>query len=274
MTNARSIDHLDTPALNAHERREVTRELLVRMTEEPGSRAELEDRVIRVNLGVAREVARRYEGRGVPADDLEQVAYLGLVKAVRRFDPTRGTDFLSFAVPTIRGEVRRWFRDAGWVVRPPRSVQELQAAITAAQEELHQSLGRSPGAAEVAAHLGVDPESVRDAIAARGCFAPASLDAPRSEASEGPELHERLACVEPGYPTVEARVTLRPLVGELSPRERRILEMRFVHGATQREIGEEIGVTQMQVSRLLSGIFARLRDGLQGGPGATGTQAA
>lgn len=249
--------------LTRAERMARTEELLARLAAAGERPAEVEDEVIRLNMVVAREVARRYEGRGIPAEDLQQVAYLGLVKAVRRFDPSRATDFLSFAVPSIRGELRRWFRDAGWVVRPPRSVQELQSQVTTAQEELWQSLGRAPRPSEIAAHLDVDREQVVDALTAQGCFVPASLDVPLGE--EGGELVvDRLEAAEPGYARVEARVDLRPLVRSLSPRERRMLAMRFFEGATQAEIGEAIGVTQMQVSRLLSGLFARMRGRLRG----------
>ena len=212
--------------------------------------------MVRLNLGVATEVAHRYRGRGIPVEDLRQVAALGLVKAVQRFDPDLATDFLSYAVPTIRGELRRHFRDAGWMVRPPRSIQELQARVTAADGELHQTLGRPPRPHEVAGHLGVSTSQVVEALAATGCFAPASLD------GAGPDEESALARLgdeDAGYARAEARVTLRSLVRELSSRERRILELRFVRGCTQAEIGSEIGVTQTQVSRQLSGLLERLR---------------
>lgn len=249
--------------LTRAERVARTEDLLARLAAAGERPAELEDEVVRLNMVVAREIARRYEGRGIPAEDLQQVAYLGLVKAVRRFDPTRSTDFLSFAVPSIRGELRRWFRDAGWVVRPPRSVQELQAQVTAAEEELWQSLGRAPRPSEIAAHLDVSREQVVDALTAHGCFVPASLDAPIGD-DAGEATADRLQVAEPGYARVDALVDLRPLVRALSPRERRMLAMRFFDGATQAEIGSAIGVTQMQVSRLLSGLFARLRGRLRG----------
>jgi RNA polymerase sigma-B factor len=246
--------------LSRRERVQTTEELLARMSEATGgARSDLENQVIRLNMRVAREVARRYEGRGLAADDLRQVAYLGLVKAVRNYDPEKATDFHSFAVPTIRGELRRWFRDAGWTVRPPRSIQELQSKIAAAQDDLVQSLGRSPRPTEIAAHLEEDVERVIDALSANGCFAPSSLDSPGVVADSG-SLGERLGAPEGGYASVEARVALRPLMRELDRRERRILEMRFYQGATQAEIGTEIGVTQMQVSRLLSALFERLRE--------------
>lgn len=244
-------------------RREFTSELLAEMEGVTGRRRRiLENDLIAVNLPVAREVAARYHGRGIAVDDLEQVAGMGLVKAVRSYDPAKATDFLSFAVPTIRGEIRRHFRDAGWAVRPPRSVQEMQAHITRAQGELWQQLGREPRPAEIAAHLDVEPDQVLSALQANGCFAPASLDAANDPDESSPV--DRMGDAEPGYALAEARVMLKPLLRDLTPRERRILELRFVEGRTQAEIGKEIGVTQMQVSRLLSGLFERLRTQLTG----------
>ena len=255
--------------LTRAERVARTEELLARLAVTGERPAELEDEVVRINMVVAREIARRYEGRGIPAEDLQQVAYLGLVQAVRRFDVARSTDFLSFAVPSIRGELRRWFRDAGWMVRPPRSVQELQTQVAVAQEELWQALGRAPRPSEIAAHLDVAREQVVDALTAHGCFVPASLDAPAGGEDAGERLADRLQVVEPGYSRAEARADLRRVVAVLSPRERRMLGMRFLDGATQAEIGSAIGVTQMQVSRLLSGLFARLRDRLRGDDGGS-----
>jgi RNA polymerase sigma-B factor len=225
--------------------------------ESPERRKALHDEVIRLNMQVAGEIARRYHGRGIPGDDLDQVANLGLVKAVQGFDPSHGSDFLSFAVPTIRGEIRRYFRDFGWTIRPPRSVQELQTKITAAEGELFQSLGRSPRPSEIAKHLDVDLELVLDSLAANGCFAPVSLDTPVADGESGPG--DRLGGVDPAFASAEARVALKSVMRGLTPRERRILEMRFFGGCTQAEIGAEVGVTQMQVSRLLSRLLTRLR---------------
>src|SRR3954454_15070903 len=215
------------------------------------------DEIVRLNMTVASDVARRYRGRGVASDDLDQVAFLGLVKAVKGFDPALGHDFLSFAVPTIRGELRRYFRDLGWTVRPPRSIQELQTKIVAAEGELYQKLGRAPRPSEFAEHLDVELDLVLDALAANGCFAPASLDAPTAEGEDA--IGDRLGSLDTAFDTAEARLALRPLMRGLTPRERRILEMRFFGGATQAEIGADIGVTQMQVSRLLTRLLARLR---------------
>jgi RNA polymerase sigma-B factor len=225
-----------------------------------GRRAALEDEIIRLNMAVASDCARRYRNRGVATEDLEQVAYLGLVKAVRGFDPQRGPDFLAYAVPTIRGELRRHFRDLGWALRPPRSIQELQTRILAAEGDLAQELGRSPRPSDLARHLGVDLEQVLDALGAAGCFTPTSLDGPAAEGDDA--LGDRIGELDPAFADAEARVTLHTVLRGLTPRERRILELRFFGGYTQAEIGADIGVTQMQVSRLLNRILGRLRERL------------
>jgi RNA polymerase sigma-B factor len=241
-------------------RREATETLLAAMTtatDETG-RQVLEDRLVEVNLQIALDVARRYRSRGVPTEDLEQVACLGLVKAARGYDPDRATDFLSYAVPTIRGEVRRYFRDHGWAVRPPRTVQQAQARITASESDLCQELGRAPRPSEIAERLDLDLDLVVEALAANGCFSPTSLDATPAGAETG--IGERLGGDDDAFDSAEARVALKPLLAHLDRRERIMLEMRFFKGATQSEIGEVLGITQMQVSRLLSALLARLRD--------------
>jgi RNA polymerase sigma-B factor len=225
----------------------------------PEERAEIEEQIVRRNMKMAVDASRRFRGRGIPDDDLQQVAYLGLVKAVRGFDPERGHDFLSFAVPTIRGEVRRHFRDLGWAVRPPRPVQEAQTKIVGCQGELYQELGRAPRPSEIAAHLDLDIDLVVEALGAQGCFAPASLDA--HDEGDDP-IGDRLGYTDAGFDHAEARALLAPILARLSDRERTIVEMRFFRNCTQAQIGQEIGVTQMQVSRLLTRLLARLREEL------------
>lgn len=255
------------------DRKPRTADLFAQLTAAPESEhPDLIDEIVRVNMRLARDCAKRYRGRGIADDDLEQVAYVGLVKAVRGFDPTRGHDFLVFAVPTIRGELRRHFRDLGWAVRPPRSIQELQSRILAAESDLVQELGRSPRPSDLARHLDVDLEQVLDALAANGCFAPTSLDVTVRDGDES--IGDRLGGTDPAFDTAEARVTLSAVLRGLTPRERRILELRFVGGRTQAEIGADIGVTQMQVSRLLNRILGRLREQLVAGPDASSGPAA
>jgi RNA polymerase sigma-B factor len=244
-------------------RRETTARLLAEIheTEDEQERNNLRAEVVVLNMGVARAIAHRYRRRGLAEDDLEQAAYVGLVKAVNGFDPAHERDFLSYAVPTVAGEVKRFFRDFGWSVRPPRRVQELQSGIAKASNDLTQKLGRSPTPNEVAADLGVDVESVIEALAADGAFTPASLDVPVGEDGTA-TLGDLMPADETGFSSAEARVVLGPIVRALSTRDRRILELRFFEGWTQEQIARDIGVTQMQVSRLLSRILRDLRSEL------------
>ena len=243
-------------------RKDATEQLLglCRTTSDDDERRRYQDQVVEINMQVAVDVARRYRSRGVAIEDLEQVAYLGLVKAARGFDPERATDFLSYAVPTIRGEVRRYFRDHGWTVRPPRTVQQAQARITAVESDLCQELGRAPRPTEIAERLELDLDLVVEALAANGCFVPTSLDAAPADAEGG--IGDRLGEADASFDSAEARVALKPLLSHLDRRERIMLEMRFFKGSTQAEIGEVLGITQMQVSRLLSALLGRLRDEL------------
>lgn len=250
------------------ERRAQTAELLRRAHgASPAERARYEEAAVELNLDVARDVAKRFRGRGIADEDLQQVTYLGLVKAVRTYDPTKASDLLTFAVPTIRGELRRHFRDQGWMVRPPRSIQELQAKVTAAEAELYQRVERAPRADEIADHLGVDVDRVVAAQSANGCFTPTSLDDTGPAGDDTPTV-DRLGDDDQGFERAEARMMLQPLLRDLSRRERRILDLRFCHGWNQAEIGADIGVTQMQVSRLLQQILSRLRSRLEQGVAA------
>jgi RNA polymerase sigma-B factor len=249
------------PIAVLHESRsDATARLFAERRENPADRDRIEEELVRINMRVAADATRRFRNRGIATEDLEQVAYVGLVKAVRAFDPDRGHDFLSFAIPTIRGEVRRHFRDLGWTVRPPRSIQEAQTKILGCEGELVQQLGRAPRPSEIAAHLGLDLDVVVEALGANGCFAPVSLDATTGEDEDA--LTRRLGQHDPGFDVAEARALLAPLLARLTARERKIVEMRFFRGCTQAEIGQEIGVTQMQVSRLLSRLIARMRNEL------------
>jgi RNA polymerase sigma-B factor len=260
-TNAAAAPEKPAADARTHRRAETARLFDEAVQADGVVRAGLLEEIIRLNMVIAGELARRYHGRGIGAEDLDQVANLGLVKAVQGFDPTQGNDFLSFAVPTIRGEIRRYFRDFGWAIRPPRSVQEMQSRIATAEGELFQALGRSPRPSEIAEHLGVDLELVVDSLSANGCFAPMSLDAPVADGDASPT--DRLGDFDPSFATAEARIVLGRILSDLNSRDRQILEMRFFGGCTQAEIGAEIGVTQMQVSRLLSRLLDRLRRRLE-----------
>jgi RNA polymerase sigma-B factor len=243
----------------------TTRTLLSRRaaTTDEDLRQSLLDEAIELNLSIAHSIATRFRGRGVEPEDLDQVAYLGLVKAARSYDPSTDTPFLAYAVPTIRGEVKRYFRDCSWTVRIPRRLQELQGTIAAVRPQLVQDLHREPTVAELAAEIGAEVHEVEAAIAADGCFSVLSLDRPVDGDSTA-NLADTIADTDDtAFERTEAVAVLEPVLSDLAPRERRILELRFVEGHTQADIGAEIGVSQMQVSRLLRGILDRLRNRIE-----------
>jgi RNA polymerase sigma-B factor len=218
------------------------------------------DDLIEAHAPAARSMASRYRNRGIDLDDLEQVALVGLVKAAQRFDPDAGHDFLSYAVPTVRGEIRRHFRDHGWAVRPPRRVQELQAHLATADEALSAGLGRAPRPAELARHLGVPVADVVEALSADGCFTPSSLDAPVGEGSSA--MGDLLGREDRGVEQVEARMVVTPLVQGLSERDRLIIGLRYRDELTQQEIADVVSLTQAQVSRILTRVLAEMRAAL------------
>jgi len=224
---------------------------------DPAERDALVNEIVEINRGVAESVAARYRNRGVAFEDLCQVAYVGLIRAVRQYDAERADDLLTYAVPTIRGEVQRYFRDHGWAVRPPRRVQELQIQLRRQHTELAQELGREPTVEEVCSTLDVTARDYEEAMSAVGCFHPVSLDQPVRTDSTA-TIGEAIP-VEQSVDAVEARAVLQPVLRTLSPRDRRIVHLRFVEDLTQEQIGDEIGVTQMQVSRLLSRILDEMR---------------
>jgi len=260
-----SLPHLaePVPEASSYNRADRTRDLVSQLStcEDDAERHRICNELAAVNMPVADSVVSRYRNRGVATEDLQQVAYLALTKATRRFDPRAGHDFLSFCVPTMRGEVRRYFRDKGWMVRPPRRIQELQQRLGAARTDLTASLGRPPTPDDLARHLDERPADIREALDGQGCFTPTSLDRTVSD-ERGSTLGELIGVDDAEQEAAEARVTLAPVVRKLSARDRHILRLRFYEGLTQREIAEDIGVTQMQVSRLLSRIYRDLRDEL------------
>ena len=221
-------------------------------------RKRLQDEVVVMHMGLARAIAARYRGRGIADDDLVQAATMALLKAARNFDPSHGAEFLTYAVVTMKGEVKRQFRDFGWMVRPPRPIQKMQADVAHAESELTQTLGRSPRVREVAEHLGSTEDEVLEALSADGCFTPTSLDLPAGEQGNG-VLGDPLAGENTALEEAEARVMLMPAVKALAERDRKVLYLRFFRQQTQSQIAEEIGVTQMQVSRILSRVLGQLR---------------
>jgi RNA polymerase sigma-B factor len=235
------------------------RKLLVRY-HESGDAAAREELVKRF-LPLARQLARRYQRTNEPLDDLMQVASVGLVKAVDRFDPERGTAFSTFAVPTILGELKRYFRDSGWAAHVPRGMQERAMKLEQVVETLHRKLGRSPSTREVAAELGQSEEEVLEALEAQGAYDAVSLEQQRSDQAQGGDTYaDTLATEEESYDLVEYEATIEPALNALAPRDRLILHLRFSEDLTQSEIAERIGVSQMHVSRLIRQALSRLRE--------------
>ncbi len=252
--------HCSTAADRAA-REAATRQLMERRaaSTDEDERQRLLEEVVELNIEMARGIARRFRGRGAEADDLEQVAYLGLVKAAHHYKLEADTPFIGFAIPTIRGEVKRYFRDCAWTVRIPRRLQEMQGTIATKLPLLEQELNREPTPVEIAEHLGVDVSDVEQALAAKGCFNVLSLDRP-ADVDADLTLADVVADVEDGsIDQLETVEMLQPVLEDLGPRERRILQLRFVEGWTQSEIGRDIGVSQMQVSRVLRKILDDLR---------------
>ncbi|MFR0366696.1 SigB/SigF/SigG family RNA polymerase sigma factor [Streptomyces sp. MCC20] len=240
---------------------DIDARLRVLHTTPPGRRREaLREEVIASLLPLARRLARRYQGRGEPDEDLYQVACVGVVKAVDRFDPTKGHAFLSFAVPTVTGEIKCHFRDRTWNVRVPRRIQEAQARIRHAQLELEQRRrsGERVTARELALHTGLPEEDVTAALEARGTYFAYSLDAPQAGGADVP-LGETLGVEERGIDLVVDCVALRSVVYRLTDRQRQILYLRFFRSMTQKQIGLMLGLSQMHISRVLSTTYEQLR---------------
>ena len=215
--------------------------------------------LIVAHLPLVRSLARRYTNRGEDLDDLVQVGTVGLIKAVDRFDPSRGHELASFAAPTILGEIRRHFRDRAWTVRPPRSLQDAHAEVSAAVERLSAELGHTPSVAEIARDTGLDPELVLDATLVGGAYRPLSLS--------GPAGGEEEDAIDPGtddegFVTAERRATLGEGLAALPPRERVILHLRFAEGLSQSQIAERVGISQMHVSRLIRRALETMRGSL------------
>ena len=224
------------------------------------SRARLRDRAIEAWLPLARHLANRYANRGEPRDDLYQVAVVGLIKAADRFETDRGVDFAGFAIPTIVGELKRHFRDKTWSVRVPRRLQELRLAITGANNTLSHTLGRAPTVTDIATYLKISEDEVIEGLEGARAYNSTSLSTPISES--GTELGETLGSEDTGFAEAEARIALGPALATLDEREQRIVSLRFYGNLTQQQIAEQIGVSQMHVSRLLTKALAKLRRNL------------
>jgi RNA polymerase sigma-B factor len=219
----------------------------------------LRDEIIVEHTWIARTVARRFDQRGEAFDDLIQVASLGLVKAVDRFDPEMGTNFVSFAMPTVVGEVRRYFRDHTWSLRVPRSAKELKPLITKAIEQLQQDLSRSPSVTEIAEHLQLDVDTVLEAMEASAAYRTSSLDAPARTGEQAPESHRGLAHDDRELGRMVDATAIRQLLETLPGRSRMILYLRFFEHMSQAEIAEHVGTSQVHVGRLLKAGLEQLR---------------
>ena len=224
-----------------------------------GDRAAQEALVNRF-LPLARQLARRYARSNEPLEDLIQVASLGLLKAIDRFDPTRATAFSSFAVPTILGELKRHFRDKGWALRVPRDLQELAVRVERVTDQLESQLGCAAAPDEIARHIGVSTEKVLDAREASAAYRAVSLDRPRDDAEAGDDLVDVIGGEDPGYHLTDDAATVERLMSVLSDREREVLRLRFAEDLTQSEIGARVGVSQMHVSRMIRQAIAQLRE--------------
>jgi RNA polymerase sigma-B factor len=255
-----TISMLDRSASRAQRRQETARLLQEAAAATGNEREHLLEQVIVLNIGVAHAIAHRYRNRSIAVEDLEQVACMALVRAAQKFDVTQDRDFLTYAVPTISGEIKRHFRDHGWTIRPPRRVQEIQSKVINAFHHGEES-GSQPSPAKLADELGLPETDVAEALRAEGCFTPVSLDVPITD--DGRAAIDSLTDDEDtDNRAMEARLMLSPALSKLSERDRRILHLRFVEDKTQQEIGDELGVTQMQASRLLKRILETLRSEL------------
>jgi RNA polymerase sigma-B factor len=236
---------------------------LVSLPEGDPNRASVRAQLVTGYLPVAQHIAQRFANRGEPHDDLLQVATVGLINAVDRFDPSRGTDFLSFAIPTVMGEVRRHFRDTCWSLRVPRRLKELHLSVSTASSELAQRLGRAPTPSEIAEHIQEPIEDVYQGLEAAGGYRSQSLDEVLGPDEDSASVGDRIGIEDGALADVERQETLQPLLAELPERERRILVLRFYGNMTQTQIAEKVGLSQMHVSRLLSRTLRRLRDRIE-----------
>ena len=218
------------------------------------------DELIMSHLNLVRFLASKFKNRGEPLDDLIQVGTIGLIKAIDRFDPSRGLEFTTYATPTILGEIKRHFRDKGWSIRVPRRLQELSAKVNQATDELTKELQRSPSTEEVAAKLGASVDEVLEAMESSGAYSSVPLEAGSSDEEDGPAIIDHYASVDENLAASDDRMVIEDTIRDFSPREREVIRMRFVEGLTQVEIARRLGVSQVQVSRLLRRTLKKVQD--------------
>ena len=240
--------------------------LLLEYSRLPGTaarKARLRDRLVTELLPMTRYVARRYAYRGVPIEDLAQLAAVGLIQAIDRYDPGKGPNFPAFAILTMQGEIRRYFRDSAWAIRVPRRLRDLHITLINATADLAQSLGRAPRPSELAAHLGFSTDEVLEALDAGNAYRAQSLDRPLREGSDRIPLAHLLGEPDPALDRVDVHHTLQPLLARLPERERTVVYLRFYANMTQTQIAERFGTSQMYVSRLLVKTLCKLRQQLK-----------
>jgi len=236
--------------------------VLAGLPEDDPQRQRVRDELVEMHLPLVEYLARRFRNRGEPLDDLIQVATIGLIKSVDRFDLERGVEFSTYATPTIVGEIKRHFRDKGWAIRVPRRLQELKLSLAKATSELSQKNGRAPTVAELATQLGISEEEVLEGLESANAYSAVSLDAPDTGDDDSPAVADSLGTTDDSLEGVEYRESLKPLLEKLPPREKKILLLRFFGNMTQSQIAAELGISQMHVSRLLARTLAQLREGL------------
>lgn len=248
--------------MTAQYSREDTKQLFaeLRETGDPAKREAL----AKLHLPLVEYLAKRFKDRGEPLDDLIQVGSVGLLKAIDRFDLDRGVEFSTYATPTIVGELKRYFRDKGWAVRVPRRLQEMSLRLNKVVAQLTQDLGRSPTVPEIAKQAGVTEEEVLEALEGGQAYSTTSLDAPSGEDDDAPMRMDRIGEEDMRLDNLEYFASLAPLIEQLPERERKIIYLRFFRGMTQSRIAEQVGISQMHVSRLLSRILEFLRQGMEG----------
>ncbi|QWT17089.1 SigB/SigF/SigG family RNA polymerase sigma factor [Collinsella sp. zg1085] len=239
--------------------KEKTRELFRRLKEQDDMDAR--EKIVMSHMNLVRFLANKFKNRGEPLDDLIQVGYLGLLKAIDRFDPSRGLEFTTFATPTIMGEIKRHFRDKGWSVRVPRRLQELSAKVNQATDLLTTELQRSPKVEEIAAYLEATVDEVLEAIESSSAYSSVPLEGPSStDPEDTPSVIERYATEDTELAFTDDRLVIEEALAGFSPREREVIELRFVKGMTQIEIAEQLGISQVQVSRLLRRTLKKVQE--------------
>ncbi|MGP3687118.1 SigB/SigF/SigG family RNA polymerase sigma factor [Streptomyces sp. IBSNAI002] len=261
------MHHTELTDVATHEARSLSVALFRRLAELEEGSAEfsyVRNTLVELNLSLVKYAARRFRGRSEPMEDIVQVGTIGLIKAINRFDPERGVEFTSFAMPTITGEIKRFFRDTSWAVKVPRRLQELRIDAAKAHDAMEQALGREPTDSELAERLHVTPEELVEGRKAACAYSARSLDAPAQEEGERESGADRpsLGEEEPAYERIDCLESLKPILACLPERERMLLSLRFGQELTQSEIGDRLGLSQMHVSRLLTRTLERLRTGL------------